>query len=340
MRTDRTFPDTTRRTSRRAALRLTCLASALVAVAPLALAQPAYPDRPVRLVVGYSAGGPTDVLARVLGQDMALALGQPVVVDNKPGANGNIATEFVQHAAPDGYTVIMNTISHNVNPLLQPERVKYDPVKDFTPIAQVAVLPQIIVVGADSPYRTLDDLVKKAQARPEAVTYGTAGVGGSAHLAAVLLEQRSKARMNHIPFKGNAPALTEVMSGRVDFMFFPMIGAAEYVNAGKLRVLAVAAARRHPDYPGVPTTTELGYAGFEDYAQPIGFIGPAGLPAPVVDKLDKAIAAALARPATEARLKSLGAEVKYRGPADYRTWLGQDRARWAQLIQSANIKAE
>ena len=340
MRTDRTSPDAPRHASRRAVLRLTCLASALVAVAPLALAQPAYPDRPVRLVVGYSAGGPTDVLARVLGQDMALALGQPVVVDNKPGANGNIATEFVQHAAPDGYTVIMNTISHNVNPLLQPERVKYDPVKDFTPIAQVAVLPQIIVVGADSPYRTLDDLVKKAQARPEAVTYGTAGVGGSAHLAAVLLEQRSKARMNHIPFKGNAPALTEVMSGRVDFMFFPMIGAAEYVNAGKLRVLAVAAAKRHPDYPGVPTTTELGYAGFEDYAQPIGFIGPAGLPAPIVEKLDTDIAAALAKPATEARLKSLGAEIKHRGPIDYGTWLGQDRARWAQLIQNANIKAE
>jgi tripartite-type tricarboxylate transporter receptor subunit TctC len=326
--------------SRRGALRLTALAVVLGALGPAAFAQSNYPDRPIRLVVGYSAGGPTDVLARVLGQDMAGALGQSVVVDNKPGANGNIATEFVQHAAPDGYTLIMNTISHNVNPLLQPERVKYDPVKDFTPIAQVAVLPQIIVVAADSPYKTLGDLVKQAQAKPEGVSYGTAGVGGSAHLAAVLLEQRSKTRMNHIPFKGNAPALTEVMSGRVDFMFFPMIGAAEYVNAGKLRVLAVAAAKRHADYPGVPTTAELGYAGFEDYAQPIGFVGPAGLPAPIVDKLDKAIAAALAKPATEARLKSLGAEIKYRGPADYRTWLGQDRARWAQLIQSANIKAE
>lgn len=326
--------------SRRCALRVTTLGALLGALAPTAFAQSEYPNRPIRLVVGYSAGGPTDVLARVLGQDMAGALGQSVVVDNKPGANGNIATEFVQHAAPDGYTLIMNTISHNVNPLLQPDRVKYEPVKDFTPIAQVAVLPQIIVVAADSPYKTLGDLVKQAQAKPEGVSYGTAGVGGSAHLAAVLLEQRSKIRMNHIPFKGNAPALTEVMSGRVDFMFFPMIGAAEFVNAGKIRVLAVAAGKRHADYPGVPTTAELGYAGFEDYAQPIGFIGPAGLPAPIVEKLDKAIAAALAKPATEARLKSLGAEIMYRGPADYRTWLGQDRTRWAQLIKSANIKAE
>lgn len=328
------------RSTRRSALRLAALAAVLGAAAPMASAQPDYPSKPIRLVVGYSAGGPTDVLARVLGQEMSATLGQPVVVENKPGVNGNIATEFVQNAPPDGYTIIMNTLSHNVNPLLQPDRIRYDPVRDFTPIAQVAVLPQIVVVAGDSPYRTLGDLVARARTRPEAVSYGSAGVGGSAHLAAVLLEQRTRTRMNHIPFKGNGPALTEVMSGRVDFMFFPMIGAAEYVNGGKLRVLAVAAARRHADYPGVPTTGELGYAGFEDYAQPIGFIGPAGLPAPVTDKLDKAVAAALAKPAIEARLKSLGAEVQHRGPAAYREWLGQDRARWAQLIQSANIKAE
>jgi tripartite-type tricarboxylate transporter receptor subunit TctC len=280
------------------------------------------------------------VLARVLAQDIGDALGQPVVVDNKPGANAYIATEFVQHAAPDGYTLIMNTISHNVNPLLQPDHVKYDPIKDFTPIAQIAVLPQIIVVAGNSPYKTLGDLVKKAQSQPDAVSYGSAGIGGSAHLASVLMEQRIKSHMNHIPFKGNAPALTEVMSSRVDFMFFPMIGATEYVNAGKLRVLAVVAAKPHPDYPGVPTMTQLGYAGFEDYAQPIGFVGPAGLPQQVVEKLSKAIAGSLAKPATEAKLKALGAEIQHRGPADYREWLGQDRKRWAQLIQSANIKVE
>ncbi|CAN5327080.1 tripartite tricarboxylate transporter substrate binding protein [soil metagenome] len=326
---------------RRHALRGLAIAATLLAASSLpASAQSDYPNKPIRLVVGYSAGGPTDVLARVLGQEMSASLGQAIVVENKPGANGNIATESVQHAPADGYTIIMNTISHNVNPLLQPDRVKYDPIKDFTPISQVAVLPQIIVVAGDSPYKTLDDLVKKARTSPGTVTYGTAGIGGSAHLAAVLLEQRTKTQMSHIPFKGNAPALTEVMSGRVDFMFFPMIGAAEYVNSGKLRVLAVAAAKRNADYPGVPTTAELGLAGFEDYAQPIGFIAPANLPAPILDKLDKAIAAALAKPAIEARLKSLGADLVYRGPADYRTWLGQDRARWAQLIQSANIKAE
>jgi tripartite-type tricarboxylate transporter receptor subunit TctC len=323
--------------------RLLLLAGALLCsggLAPQAMAQADYPNKPIRLMVGYSAGGPTDVLARVIGQDIGTTLGQPVVVENKPGVNGNIATDFVQRAAPDGYTLIINTISHNVNPLLQPDRIKYDPLKDFTPVAMVAVLPQLILVGGDSPFKSLDDLIKKAQSSPKAVSYGTAGVGGSAHLAAALLEQRSKTQMNHIPFKGNAPALTEVMSGRVDFMFYPMIGVADYVASGKVRILAATTAKRHPDYPDVPTTAELGFPGFEDYAQPIGVLAPAGLPTPVAAKLDAAIVAALAKPAMQARLKSLGADVQHLGPVEYRDWLGRDRARWEQLIRSANIKAE
>ncbi len=304
------------------------------------LAQGDYPNKPIRLIVGYSAGGPTDVLARVLGQDISVTLGQAVIIDNKPGANGNIATESLRHAAPDGYTLIVNTISHNVNPLLQPDKIKYDPTKDFTPISMVAVLPQLIVVAGDSPYRTLDDLVKKARSAPNSVSYGTAGVGGSAHLASALLEQRSKTQMNHIPFKGNAPAMTEVMSGRVDFMFYPMVGVADYVTSGKLRILAVTTAKRRPDYPQVPTMAELGFPGFEDYAQPIGFIAPAGLPAPIAARIDAAIVAALAKPAMQTRLKSLGADVRHLGPTEYRDWLGNDRMRWAQLIRSANIKAE
>jgi len=220
--------------------RLMLLTAALVGAATLqthALAQSDYPNKPIKLIVGYSAGGPTDVLARVLGQEIGGTLGQSVVVENKPGVNGNIATEFVQRAPADGYTLLINTISHNVNPLIQPDRIKYDPVKDFTPVSMIAVLPQVIVVAGDSPYKSLGDLVKKAQSAPGAVSYGTAGVGGSAHLAAALLEQRGKVQMNHIPFKGNAPALTEVMSGRVDFMFYPMIGLTDFVSSGKIRIL-------------------------------------------------------------------------------------------------------
>lgn len=189
---------------------------ALLGSSANALAQSDFPNKPVKLVVGYSPGGPTDVLGRLLGQEMGALLGQAVVVENKPGVSGNIATEFVQHAAPDGYTMIVNTIAHNVNPLLNPGRIKYDPIKDFTQVARIALLPQLIVVGGNSPYQTLTDLVKKAQSAPLAVSYGSSGVGGSAHLAGALLELRTQSQMTHVPYKGNAPALTDVMAGRVD----------------------------------------------------------------------------------------------------------------------------
>jgi len=319
---------------------ITAFALGTAFAASVAQAQKAFPDKPIKLVVGYSAGGPTDVMARIIGQDMSVTLGQSVVVENRAGVNGNIGTEYVEHAAPDGYTMIVNTISHNVNPLLQPDLIKYDPVKDFTPVSMVAILPQLVVVPGDSPFKTLGDLVKKARSAPDAVTYASSGVGSSAHLAAALLAQRTHARMNHIPFKGNGPALTEVMSGRVDYMFFPMIGAGEFVASGKLRILAVTTAKRHPDYPQIPTMSELGFPGFEDYQQPIGFIAPAGTPKAVAEKLDGAIVAALNKPAIRDRLKSLGADIQHRGPAEYREWLRNDRARWAKLIHDADIKAE
>lgn len=327
-------------------LRLTALCAlslaglAAAAMPASAHAADTFPDRPLRLIVGYAPGGPTDILARVMGQEMGEALGQPMVIENKPGANGNIGTETVQRAAPDGYSILMNTISHNVNPLLQPNLVRYDPIKDFTPIAQIAVLPQVVVVGPSSPYQDLGALLSKAKASPGEVSFGSAGNGGSAHLAAALLQQRSGTQMNHIPFRGNGPALTEVIAGRVDFMFYPMIGLSELVNGGKLRVLAVTTAERMPEYPDVPTTSELGFAGFEDYAQPIGFVGPAGIPKDVTAKLQGSIQQALDKPDVQARFKSLGAVLTFRTADDYTAWLGQDRARWSELIQSADIRAE
>ncbi len=320
-------------------LRAALLALAACSLA-LAHAQGDYPGKPIKLVVGYAAGGPTDVIARLVGQEIAATLGQPVVIENRTGANGNIATEAVAHSPADGYTLIVNTLSHNVNALLQQGRGRYDPVKDFAPISLAVVLPQLLVVANDAPYRTLDDLVQRARAKPATVSYGSAGAGGSAHLAAALLAHRSKTQMTHVPFRGNAPALTEVMAGRVDFMFYPMIGVADFVSAGKLRLLAVTTPRRHPDFPQVPTMAEAGFPGFEEYVGPVGFLAPAGTPPAVLEKLDKAIAAALAKPAIQSRLQGLGAVVMHLGPADYRRWLQQDNARWAQLIRSADIKAE
>ena len=315
------------------------LLAALAARAPPAMAQD-FPAKPIRFVVGYAAGGPTDVIARLVAQEVQATLGQTVVVENKSGANGNIATEDVARAPADGYTLIVNTLSHNVNALLGAGKVKYDAATSFAPVSLAVVLPQVLVVGPDSPYVTVADLMKAAKAKPGTVSYGSAGNGGSAHLAAALLEVRGGAKMNHIPFRGNAPALTEVMAGRVDYMFYPMIGVADRVTARQLKVIGVTTKKRHADFPAVPTMAEAGFPGFEDYVGPVGFLAPAGTPAPVLAKLSAAIRTALAKPAIQDKLSGLGAVVVGSTPDEYREWLKKDYERWAQLIKDAGVRGE
>ena len=299
-----------------------------------------FPTRPIKLVVGYAPGGPTDVIARLVAQEMQATLGQTVLVENKAGANGNIATEEVARAAADGHTLIVNTLSHNVNAILGAGKVKYDPARDFAPVSLAVALPQVLVVAPDSRYATLADLIKAAKAAPGVVTFGSAGNGGSAHLTAALLEQRAGIKMNHIPFKGNAPALTEVMAGRVDLVFYPMIGIADRVAQKQVKVLAVTTAKRHPDFPNVPTMSESGFPGFEEYVGPVGFLAPANTPPAVLEKLSSAIRAALNKPALQDKLRGLGAVVVASTPADYRQWLKADHERWAQLIKAANVSGE
>ncbi len=315
-------------------------ATAMLAIGIGTAAAADFPTRPVKFIVGYSPGGPTDVIARLLAQDLTVSLGQSVIVENRSGANGNIGTEYVARAPADGYTLIVNTLSHNVNPLLNAATAKYDPMKDFTPVSLAVVLPQVVVTAHDSPYGSLKELVAAAKAKPEAVSYGSAGNGGSAHLAAALLEQRSGSKMVHVPFRGNAPALTEVSAGRVGFMFYPMIGVADLVAQKRVKVLAVTTPKPHPDYPGVPTMAEAGFPGFEDYVGPVGFLAPAGTPADVVDKLSTSIQAALKKPEIQERLKGLGAVVVGSSPQEYRDWLKGDAQRWAELIKAANLKSE
>ena len=320
--------------------RRTSLVAALLALLPLAATAQDFPSKPIKFMVGYAAGGPTDVIARIVGQEVSATLGQPVVVENRAGANGNIGTEAVARSAPDGYTLIVNTLSHNVNPLLNPGMVKYDPAKDFAPVSLAVVLPQLLVVSHDSPYQTLADLLKAAKADAGKVSYGSAGNGGSAHLSAELLAQRAGAKMTHIPFKGNGPALTEVMAGRVSYMFYPMIGVASHVADKKLRILGVTTEKRHPDFPGAPTMAEAGFPGFESYVGPVGFMAPAGTPAPALQKLSTAIRAALTKPEVRDRLRGLGAVVVGSSPDEYREWLKGDAQRWSQLIAAAQIKGD
>ena len=315
------------------AVLLTCLSGAVAA-------QP-YPNRPIKMLLGFAPGGPTDVIARVIAQDMTTSLGQGVVVENRTGANSLIATQAVARAAPDGYTLLATTLAHNVNHVLLGDKTQYDPIKDFTPVALVAVLPLVVVTKPDSPFDSLQHIVKAAKAKPGEVTYGSAGNGGSAHLAAALLETLSGAKMTHVPFRGNAPALTEVMAGRVSFMFYPMVGIPDQVAQKRLKVLAITTNKRHPDFPAAPTTAEAGFPGFDEYTPGVGVAGPAGMPAAVVARLNESIKASLARPETRERLRQLGATTEGGStPAEFHTYLQKDRERWARVIKAAGVTAE
>lgn len=300
-----------------------------------------YPAKPIRLVVGFAAGGPTDVIARVIAQDMSGTLGQPVLVENKTGANAMIATQDVKRAAPDGYTLLMTTLSHNVNAILLADHKPYDPIADFTPITLVCLLPLVMVTKADAPFNSVQDVVNAAKVKPGQISYASAGNGGSAHLAAALVEALSTTRMTHVPFRGNAPALTEVMAGRVSFMFYPMVGIAEHVAQKRLKVLASSTERRHPDYPNAPTMAESGFPGFEQYTQGLGVVAPAGTPTPVVGRLNEAVRASLAKSDTRERFKALGAITDGGSTPEYfKNWLVGDRTRWERVIQAAGVRAE
>ena len=298
-----------------------------------------YPTKPIKVIVGFAAGGPTDVIARILAQDMTATLGQSVIIDNRTGANSLIATEAVARAAPDGYTLLFASLSHNVNAILI-EKPPYHPLKDFAPVNLTAVLPLLVVTRPSNPANSLQELIKIAKAKPGEVSYGSAGTGGSAHLAGALLETMSGARMTHVPFRGNAPALTDVMGGQVTYMFYPMIGVAELVAGKKLKVLAVGTAKRHPDYPAVPTMAEAGFQGFVETAPWVGMLAPAGTPVPIVNSLNDAIHKSLAKPETKERLKGLGAIPIGDPPAKFTEFLKADAERWARVIKAAGVKAE
>jgi len=317
-----------------------CAATALLAASLFQAAHAqAFPGKPIRILVGFAAGGPTDVIARVLAQEMTGSLGQSVFVENRTGANSLIATEAVAKSPADGYTLLFASLSHNVNPLLM-KKVGYDPLGDFAPVSMTATLPMVVVVGSGSQAGSVKELVAMAKAQPGAISFGSAGNGGSAHLAGALLQVQSGAQFTHVPFRGNAPALTDVIAGNVSFMFYPIIGIADFMNQKRVKVLAVGTPSRHPDFPGVPTMLEMGYKGFDETAPWVGMLAPAGTPVPVVQKIHEAMNAALAKPEVKERLRGLGAVVVGNNPAEFRAFLVKDKERWQQVIKAANIQPE
>ena len=319
--------------------RTTLGALAFALWAAVAQAQ-AYPTRAAKIIVGFGAGGPTDVIARIVAQDLSAALGQGFVVENRAGANAIIATEFVARSAPDGYTLLFSSLSLLVNAILMENKVKYDPFKDFAPISNAALLPMVVVTSPETRLNSMQDLVALAKAKNGEVSYGTSGHAGSTHLAGAMLENFTGTKMINVPFKGNAPAVAEVMSGRVTYMFYPIIGIADLVAAKKLKVLAVGTAARHPDFPGVPTMAELGFTGFEATAPWVGMLAPAGTPPAIVNKLGTEMRKSLAKPETQQRMKQLGAITVADSPSEYAAFLRKDYERWAHVIKISGVKPE
>ncbi len=313
---------------------------ALCALASNAATAQMYPARPVKFIVGFAAGGPTDVIARIVAQDMTVSLGQSFIVENRPGANAIIATEAVARSAPDGYTVLFSSLSLLVNAILLENKIKYDPFKDFAPISNAAVLPMVVVTSPETRLNSMPDLVALAKAKPGEVSYGTSGNGGSTHLAGAMLENFTGTKMINVPFKGNGPALAEVMSGRVTFMFYPIVGIADQVAAKKLKVLAVGTPKPHPDFPSVPTLEEAGFPGFEETAPWVGMLAPAGTPAAIVNRLSDEMRKSIARPESKERFKALGAVTVGDTPAEFSAFLKKDHERWARVIKSSGVTAE
>jgi tripartite-type tricarboxylate transporter receptor subunit TctC len=313
--------------------------AALCALSGVVAAQ-GYPARPVKILVGFAAGGPTDVIARIVAQDMTASLGQSFIVENRPGANAIIATEAVAHSAPDGYTTLFSSLSLLVNSILPGTTAQYDPFKDFAPVSNAANLPMVIVTAAANPAASMKDLLALAKAKPGEISYGTSGIGGSSHLAGAMLENFTGTKMINVPFKGNGPALAEVMAGRVTFMFYPIVGIADQVAAKKIKVLAVGTPQHHPDFPGVPTMAESGLPGFEETAPWVGMLAPAGTPAAVVARLSEEMRKSIARPETRERFRALGAVPIADTPAEFAAFLKKDHERWARVIKASGVKAE
>jgi tripartite-type tricarboxylate transporter receptor subunit TctC len=313
------------------------LALAAVSLALFAAAAQAqsYPARPVTLVVPYPAGGSADILARVIGQKLEERLGQPVVIDNKPGAGTAIGAKHVALAKPDGYTLLMGTVSSQaINPAIA--KVGYDPVKDFVAISPVAAIPFVLVANPSLPASNLGELIALAKASPGKIAYASAGAGTSNHLAGELLASAAQVNLLHVPYKGSAPALNDVLAGHVPIMFDLLATSLPNVQAGKLKALAVTSRERTALLPNVPTARESGLRDFEVTAW-FGIFAPAGTPAPVVTRLNTDLTAVLQAPDLQKHLRELGADPETGSPEAYARFVRSEAGKWSAVTQKAGL---
>jgi tripartite-type tricarboxylate transporter receptor subunit TctC len=315
------------------------IALGLVAATLLTAVQAAYPERPVTLVVPFSAGGPADAMARVLAHAMGARLGQPVIVDNKPGAGGVVGIGGVARAAPDGYTIGMAGTGAMVYSPFILAKMPFDPLKGVTHITTVVRSPNVLVVSATSPLHTVQDLIAQAKANPGRMTLASAGVGSSTHVVGELLQREAGIKMVHVPYKGGAPALQDLMGGQVDTFVAEVPGVVALVKAGKVRALVVSDKKRFAGLGDVPTANEAGLPGWiADGAY--GLVGPPGLPADITKRLQEATVEAMRSPEVTSKLAEQGNLAQPGSPEQYRTLLRTEQERWKPVIRAANIAAE
>ena len=298
-----------------------------------------YPSKPIVLVVPFAPGGTSELISRLVAQKLTERLGQQVVVENRPGAAGNIAMEQVARAAPDGYTLILGHIGTlAVNPAMFP-KLPYDAIKDFAPVSLIAAVPNIVTVNPAVPAKTLKEFLDLARAKPGSINYGSAGNGSAGHLAMEYLKRIAKTDMVHVPYKGTGPMLTDLLAGQTQATFTGSSPLIPHIKSGKLRALAVGSAVRIPSLPEVPTIAESGFAGFET-SQWYGIIAPAKTPPAIIQKLSLEIAQVMKQPDVIARLSGDGTVMIGSTPNEFAAYISKEMKRWGEVVHDANIKAE
>ena len=320
--------------------RMLMLALSLGAMlSPASFAQSNYPTKPINFIVPYGAGGGADSRSRQIAQKMSVILKQPIIVDNKPGAGGNIGTEFISRAAPDGYTIGMGNFAPlAVNKTLF-GNLRYDPETDLTPIILIEKGPLVLVVNPSSPYKTVQDIVAAAKAKPGMLTFSSGGIGGSHQLSAELFEQNAGIEMIHVPYKSGSAGLTDLMAGNVTMMFDQMYSAMPSIKADKLRAIAITSKKRSPLLPNIPSFAEVGYPKVEVLNWQ-GLIAPKGTPKAIIDQLNAAANEALKDPQLRELMLSQGNEIGGGSPAEFAALIKYESAKWGAVVKTANIKPE
>ncbi len=314
---------------------MTTMAS--LAAPRILFAQAAWPAKPIRWICPYAVGGPTDIVSRVLTAELSRSLGQQVVVDNKPGANGNIGAESAAHAAPDGYTVLMGTGStHGINAAIYP-KLGYDPVKDFAPISLLTESMLFLVANNDLPVRSVTELIAYAKANPGRISYGSVGNGSAHHLAMEWFKLRTGTFMVHIPYRGSAPAVQDLIAGHIQVMFDASV--APHIRAGTVRGLATASTRRWPQLPDLPALSEVGMPDFHVGGW-FGLFGPAGTARPIIDRLANEVARIMALPEVRQRVQGLGLNVFPGGPEETAKWVARELAKWPPVVKASGARAD